>query len=531
MQQSWMGSRAGLRVLVALALTVVGVVLITALPAGAAPAPSADTCGYSDATFNENTVMRGAELIGSGSSTELAAFANDENALLLGVNGATANTSSPQHVSSASGGDPTAVDASGRPLYPALFITNVTSSASSTAGDFQNGGKPRNLSGGKPFVDDVFGTWATGTLSGGKYQRDQLQQHNDWNLGPGADTPTDTSFNEGYGAEVRWNVGELTDSTGAALTPGNTYRIQVIEHDGDQNKNGGDAGEYCVTLKVPGSPPKPTISTTASSNTTGQPIHDTATISGSNGASGTVSWTVYSGTGCSGNGTNGGSAQITGDGSVNSPDYTPSSPGNYQWVATYTYSGGSVATSCSDANEVSTVSNSPSPAITVVKLERDGSSGPYVAGPITVKVGDTIDYQITVTNSGNTPLALAFSDPVCASTLSPPSVISGTYDSSSHTLSVGGALQYTCSHVLTSGDPSPFVNTATATGTSPSGQKVNGQSSVVANKQSLLGHRIKKHCPAGKVKKTKRNKKGKKVVVCVARKLSHGPKTLSGFTG
>ena len=39
------------------------------------------------------------------------------------------------------------------------------------------------------------------------------------------------------GAEARWNV---------TLTPGHSYRLQVLVHDGDQNKAGGDSGEACV---------------------------------------------------------------------------------------------------------------------------------------------------------------------------------------------------------------------------------------------------------------------------------------------
>src|SRR4029077_16112052 len=116
---------------------------------------------------------------------------------------------------------------------------------------------------------------------------------------------------------------------------------------------------------------------------------------------------------------------------------------------------------------------------------RDGSSGAFVPGPITVLVGDTIEYQMTVTNAGSTSLVLDFSDPVCGGTISAPSVMSGSYDSSTRTLSVGGAIQYTCSHLVTGSDPSPFVNTATVTGTSPGGQKVSAQSSVVANKQAV----------------------------------------------
>ena len=44
---------------------------------------------------------------------------------------------------------------------------------------------------------------------------------------------------EGYGTEVRWDL---------RLEAGHNYRFQVMVHDGDQNKIGGDSGEACVTF-------------------------------------------------------------------------------------------------------------------------------------------------------------------------------------------------------------------------------------------------------------------------------------------
>ena len=64
---------------------------------------------------------------------------------------------------------------------------------------------------------------------------------NDWNLAGGDPAPSGLS-NEGYGAEVRWEV---------PLTPGRSYRIQAIVHDGDQNKVGGDSGQACAIIALP----------------------------------------------------------------------------------------------------------------------------------------------------------------------------------------------------------------------------------------------------------------------------------------
>jgi hypothetical protein len=148
-----------------------------------------------------------------------------------------------------------------------------------------------------------------------------------------------------------------------------------------------------------------------------------------------------------------------------------------------TYSGdtnnNSVATSCTDPNEQSTVSSTPAPGLSLIKLERDGATGSFTHGPLTGQPGDTIYYQMTVVNTGNTPLAITFSDPHCdANTLSAPTVLDGTFVSGM--LSPGGELQYTCSHVLVAGDAPQFTNTATVTGQPPTGPSLIRTDDVVA---------------------------------------------------
>src|SRR5262249_60772655 len=73
---------------------------------------------------------------------------------------------------------------------------------------------------------------------------------NSWNLGPGADAAPAGLANEGYGAEIRWNLADL--QARGVLIPGHTYRFYVIVHDGDQNKVGGDAGQASFTYFYPG---------------------------------------------------------------------------------------------------------------------------------------------------------------------------------------------------------------------------------------------------------------------------------------
>src|SRR6476620_450370 len=63
-----------------------------------AKAPGIDTCGSTDATFNESDILYGIGLFGTGFSARVGMFLSDEKGLSLGVNGATPNTSNPQHV-------------------------------------------------------------------------------------------------------------------------------------------------------------------------------------------------------------------------------------------------------------------------------------------------------------------------------------------------------------------------------------------------------------------------------------------------
>src|SRR5207248_1367262 len=83
-------------------------------------------------------------------------------------------------------------------------------------------------------------------------------------LGPGADQVPLGLTNQGYGAEVRWDIVRLWDKDGNPLQSGHTYRLYVMVHDGDQNNSGGDAGQMCgyiITLSAPS--PTPTSTPTA----------------------------------------------------------------------------------------------------------------------------------------------------------------------------------------------------------------------------------------------------------------------------
>src|SRR5437870_11114540 len=134
-----------------------------------------------------------------------------------------------------------------RPMFPALFITDITTNPTSTAGDWQHGGTPI-----PPHA--VFGTWKGAVRTVNKTRSPALvtvlpdanPARNYWNLGSGDPAPLGLT-NQGWGAEVRWNVDDLVAAGKMIL--GHAYRLQFMVHDGDQTGTGGDSGEDCVNIK------------------------------------------------------------------------------------------------------------------------------------------------------------------------------------------------------------------------------------------------------------------------------------------
>lgn len=200
-------------------------------------------------------------------------YYTDEHALTLGVRRVivktnsgttttdypiTASPSSPTCVSNPNVGDTISsgdqagndvADGGGRPLWPALFLTDLTvNGAPSRAGDWQQGGKGTAPS-------KVCGTWKAAVRTVDKTKSttvvtvtpDADPVANNSNLGGGDNPPAGTKF-EQYSAEVAWKLSDLN------LIPGHSYRLQFMVHDGDQNKSGGDAGDTCTTMNIPASP-------------------------------------------------------------------------------------------------------------------------------------------------------------------------------------------------------------------------------------------------------------------------------------
>jgi hypothetical protein len=225
---------------------------------------------------SEDTIIKGANF--DTTSGYFDVYYSDEHAMALGVGTVQIKTlfgtsttnypiapltsdpgsaTNPALGTTATSGNQAGTDASGLPIAPYLFITDISNNSNSHSGDWQSGGRPYAPS-------DVFGTWKSVTrtvdytllipMVSLKAAADPVA--NGWNLGPGAD-PVPAGFqNDGYGTEIRWSLSDLAKQ--GVLIPGHQYRFAVMVHDGDQNGAGGDVGQ--AAFNVTYTPPPVTAS-------------------------------------------------------------------------------------------------------------------------------------------------------------------------------------------------------------------------------------------------------------------------------
>ncbi|TMA85890.1 MAG: hypothetical protein E6J77_11550, partial [Deltaproteobacteria bacterium] len=271
-----------------------GACMATAKSAVVAPCvlgyPFASQNPRTSVAFNESEVLRAFKPATVGPGERLMVFFNDEHALTLGVHEVLIKTKSgttmmtfpftqlmhspdgvlsPQVGTMDLNGDTAGTDTAtctgfpdlcDRPLFPALFITDITDDPNSMAGDWQFGVIDPQTGASKPEStpippNAVFGTWkgAVRTIDKTKsvpaitVTPDADPAKNNYNL-DGGDTAPSGLRNQGYGAEVAWNVDDLLAAN--VIQQGHVYRVQFMVHDGDQNKVGGDTGEGCATVFV-----------------------------------------------------------------------------------------------------------------------------------------------------------------------------------------------------------------------------------------------------------------------------------------
>jgi len=223
------------------------------------------------------------------------------------------------------------------------------------------------------------------------------------------------------------------------------------------------AGANCISTSII----TPALTTNASSAKAGDPIHDTAQLTGlPAGAGGTITFRAYlrpaTTADCSGTAAfTSAAVPVSGSADYASGDFTPGSAGTYDWTASYTGDPGKLvlpaAGPCGATNETSTVDPAtvPDPAILITQ------------DPLSqvVKFDGTATFNITVTNTGNTVLAdVAVTDaeaPDCARTAAQIAAGHG-----SGTFAPNDMYTYTC----TLGNVTAEVlNVAMATGKPPVG--------------------------------------------------------------
>ena len=270
--------------------------------------------------FNESEVLRAfdpGEQSCDTTATKIKVWYNDEHALTLGVHQVnvktasgttttnypiTATPSTPTCVdhplvgTTIQSGDQTGNDPSDRPLWPALYLTDITANRSSRAGDWQQGGMgtaPHTVCGTwKGAIRTIDNTTNPPTVS---VTPDADPAKNNWTGIPDVPPGGFASLtNQGYGAEIEWNIHDL----GLDTMYGHTYRLQFLVHDGDQNKSGGDAGEGCSILHIKDLCPDITVDATPPSICSG--FSSTLTVTNHSRSYGTsvVGWFLAGQNGC-----------------------------------------------------------------------------------------------------------------------------------------------------------------------------------------------------------------------------------------
>jgi uncharacterized repeat protein (TIGR01451 family) len=162
--------------------------------------------------------------------------------------------------------------------------------------------------------------------------------------------------------------GAAPASTSWTATPAGTYYFQAT-YSGDSN-NTGPVSSPCTSEQLVVNKATTSLSTTvvAVVVTSGSSISDTATLAGGVNPGGTITFSVYGpGNTCS-SALKTGTVSVIGNGTYTSASYTPSGPGVYRWIASYSGDSNNSAAGpgvCTDPNEFTNVVGS-GPGMTIV---------------------------------------------------------------------------------------------------------------------------------------------------------------------
>jgi hypothetical protein len=172
----------------------------------------------------------------SGNQQSLQVFFSGAEPVSIGT---TAMTAKPvQHLTNppANAGNR---DPNGYPFSAAVFITDISANSADVSGDAKNGGLAQ-------FPSDVFGAWQTEAAVKSDVPNGQYLGI-DADYWPPANGPGGGARKSVWTAELIWKTSALKTKTGASLTIGNTYRMQIIVHSGPKNDQ---IGMACATFKL-----------------------------------------------------------------------------------------------------------------------------------------------------------------------------------------------------------------------------------------------------------------------------------------
>ena len=201
--------------------------------------------------------------------------------------------------------------------------------------------------------------------------------------------------------------------TSASFTPAaaGTY-YWTARYSGDTNNNsvtepcGAPTESSTVTVPAPPARTTPTLSTTAGTvSVVGTASHDTATLSGGNAPTGTITFKVFNTTACHsavpGFVTTG--ATVKGTGNYVSASFVPTAAGTYYWTASYSGDAHNnpVTEPCGGQNEsVLVKSSAPATGAKTAKLEVVKSSTPPSGSSVAPSTGVTYTLALTDTGTG-----------------------------------------------------------------------------------------------------------------------------------
>ena len=186
-----------------------------------------------------------------------------------------------------------------------------------------------------------------------------------------SDDQCTNEINTGLGPVPVNGNGDYDSGDYTTTAPGTYYWIASYSGDAKNLAVSGECGDPNESSVV--AQKQPEISTNATANVTiGEPISDTATLSGATSdASGTITFKLYSDDQCQ-NEVNTGLSPVTvsGNGDYDSGNFTPTAPGTYYWIASYSGDDKNLEVSgeCGDANESSVVEKAPANIATAQEL-------------------------------------------------------------------------------------------------------------------------------------------------------------------